>query len=247
MLLVNPEPLELFDVLLFDEVSHFAQSSAVSLNLYKKENQHDEKGKVVDIKELNRKHYVNQKTVFDEVIYELDYLEDLYKSPSSTVIYLEFRKIVEKFVEIYRVEVYDRFINQDSNERISIKFDNFMSLSERQFYDENFVIIYKLIEKYAIDRNILLTNLETIILLLKYECWWVQNTPSNDYAINVNVYAPPDFVNIVNFVEKSFKGQVLCTDATFPFLPITKLFKLNWEFIDIGDPLGTHKKTTDYK
>ncbi len=222
---VISELIDIFDIVFLDEISQFAQKNSDSVPLYQLDDE-EEEFELID------------KLDIELAILQLD----------------KHNKTVQKLVEIiedFRDEYKNKLLVWESKNKFTKdafieKFDNPLSLSNRNYIEEFFSALYGVVAQFAEQYNIHLKYVEKILILLTSESWWVQNIPTNERIIDCNIISAPvvDFArSFVNSFDRYKKKQVIVTDATMPMIKMSQLFGVDFKRYVIGDP----RNTNDYQ
>jgi len=103
---------------------------------------------------------------------------------------------------------------------------------------------YKALQDYASETGRYPAILVRVLLVGKYEHYYVQATTPLKYERKVDIYPAVPVKRLLDFVERlSERKTFFCTDATEPPIPPENLFS-NLDRVFIDDPMGTSRKQT---
>jgi len=201
--------LRKYDIIVFDEISQFVESSFLEICLFAK-HRHDNNTynfTAVLNKQLN------------------DFLQWVESGETSDKIH--------RFVSIFmdEFENYDKFKDGD-------EIKNPMSDEDRTKLKIDTILYLNHLYNYALISGNDVGAIYNALSLLCEEKWYVSKTQTMDYIVSINFVVPPKYDQVVNWL-KGFQGQVIITDATMPYQNLKDIFGPELVDIPIGDPLET--------
>jgi len=210
-----------FDIVFMDEISKLVQSSPLEITVYEQ----GENG-----------------TEFLDYAYNLSQDVSLLLSKNLNQTIERIVEIADTFTDVYDPLIRKAVLNGTFENSSAIKVENFMSPSERTTYRNNFFSFYSIVDKYAKEQNIHLSNLEKMLVLLQNDEWWMQSTPTPDKPTSIIFTTTPKINKTKEFLKmmtETFHNQVIVTDATMPLVKISDILGIEFERFVVGDPRGT--------
>lgn len=224
---LQEELFDCFDVLLLDEISFLTNQSALILHVLK-----SSEALPSDPLAIRIEKYTNN--IFADLLQEARELLH-YKDNKTT---RELEGFVMKFVDQY-----EYLIDTPPIEQKTEIIKNFLDIDVRIELEFNFSKYHSLIEQIAIEKNMALDAIESLIFLLKEEFWMMNSVPTKFHPIDVTFIAKPATGNIKKFVREFSahpNKQVLITDATMPYISMIDFFQIPFDEYEIGDPRHTN-------
>lgn len=203
------EDIKKYDIIVFDEISQFVESSFLEIKMYAKHRQNDLTYSFIAVlnKQMN------------------DFLQ--WVESGSTI------EAIHKYVMMYIAAFRDISKFRDGEEIL-----NPLSETERSSLRLDMIIYLNHLYNYALMSGNDVGTVFDALTLLCEEKWYISKTQTMEYMSNVTFVVPPKNTEILDWL-KDYEGQIVITDATMPYRNMAEIFGEDLTTIEIGDPLNT--------
>lgn len=222
------ELFECFDVILLDEVSHLTNHSALSIKLLQSKTALPGDGKAIQMSQYSKNLLLDLEGEISDMLN--------FKNIGTT---RAIEKLIRRFIEFYEPMLDDPMTINETP-----RVDNFFDDWEIDLINDNFPGYHEVIERAALERNISLTNIESVLFLLKEHSWMLSSIPTKFHPVDMTLITEPATAHVKRFVREfnmAHNKQVIVTDATMPYVSMMDFFQIPFEEYEIGDPRGTNK------
>ena len=203
--------LRKYDIIVFDEISQFVESSFLEICLHAK-HRHD-----------------NLTYSFVAVLNKQ--LNDLLQWVETGETVDKIHRYLSVFMEEF--ENFEKFKDGD-------EVKNPLSDEERTKLKADMIVYLNHLYNYALISGNDVGAIYNTLSILSEEKWYTSKIQTMDYIISINFVVPPKYGQVVDWL-KGFNNQVIITDATMPFQNLKDIFGQDIADMPIGDPLETAK------
>ncbi|MBD3405095.1 MAG: hypothetical protein GF411_03035 [Candidatus Lokiarchaeota archaeon] len=216
-----------FDVILLDEVSYLTNQSPLIVPIIQKRAHFRPHTSI-------KKYSID---IFEDIENETDRMSTILPTSTTTTAVRILSDFKRSQIHLRQQPPVDRYTK--------IKINKPGSIIDKSDYDEiqtKFTAFHGLIEHAAKEHNIHLEKSEDLFHLLHTPRWIEVSLPTKFHPIDVSLIAEPDVSLLRRFIRHFHddRRQVLVTDATLPYVDISKFLGIDLVDQMVGDPRGTN-------
>ena len=201
-----------YDVLVFDEISQFVESSFLEIPLHAK---HRHENLTYNFCAVLNKQLNN-------------YLQWIELGETS--------ESIHQHISLF-ISEYEDYSKYKDGEEIQNPLDD----EERTRLKSNMIVYLNNLYNYALLSGNDVGAIYSAMCLLCEEKWYISKTQTMEYETNINFIVPPKNREIVEWL-KDFEGQIIITDATMPTVDLKNVFGEDIVEMPVDDPLETANK-----
>jgi len=236
------------DLIFLDEVSHILEPGSEAFEYFSKADLiYNTRVPTIDFYskfKLQYKMFIDSK-LLNSVDIGKQQIENIFKS-----CYVMVENIEKRLKSAFFPGV--DFINMKSNIYRQIKENEKYHKDKKKHYKHygsgifDWLNAYKLLIQFSKEKGVYLEALVKILLLGKYESFYIQKTNPIKYDEKIEVYPALKIKEVLDFIGKISNGKIFfCTDATEPPIPPEELFE-GIKRVFVNDPNNTAAKSTVY-
>lgn len=209
--------LETFDIIVFDEITQFVETTSFQMSVLRKYREHDG---------------VRPPTYdyFAVLNHDLDLLMQT-KGMNETIEKIHF--YVNVFMERYRDT--SEYQHTDAEHK---KILNPMVVERRNELRLNMIVYLNCLYNYCIETDNPVKSIYDALALMSEEFWYAQKLQTMECESEINFLVPPKNKMVVDWVNK-LGAQIIITDAVLPYQDLKEVFGPELKEMAIGDPQGT--------
>ena len=227
-----------FDIILLDEVSTFANTSPLDIQLLRHPYTISKMTEVAQV-DIFAKLREEMRALVNYTTVAISH--DVISYCNRFIASFEFLKMREWNNDSSYLGVVGDFYGDPEMEN----FGHPLPYFEREKLRQNYNKIHGVFDNYARNENRLLRTMEDILLLLCEESWVVVNTPSPTRAIDLRFVASPKTAQVKAFIRRFAEPNnnkfVFATDACMPEVNLADFFQIDFEDFVVGDPRKTNE------
>jgi len=200
-----------YDIIVFDEISQFVESSFLEIPLYAKHRRKD---------------------------LTYSFTSVLHKQMKTFLQWVETGETIQQlntYISIF-LDRFDDASKYKDGEEIPCP----LTEEEQARLKLNMIIYLNQLYSYALLSGNDVGAIYDALSIMCEDKWYISKTQTMEYKINITFVVPPKNREIVEWLE-DYEGQVVITDATMPHQNLADIFGDDLEEMGINDPLNTAK------